>query len=277
MVNKMLELIGFPMKYGCNINGSDLGIDVLKKHIIFDYLINVKKYKTDYNSVLQNDIKLAKVVNKIIKDKNIPITIGGDHSLSIGTIAGSSQNYDDLGIIWFDTHPDLNTNKTTLTNNIHGYPLASSIGYGQKKLVYLYNKKIKVNYNNVILFAINDIDKKEQELIDKLNIKTFTLDYIKNNGIEKSINEAISYLKNKNIHLSIDIDSINYSECPGVNVANKYKNGLSKKEAILAINNFIKKLKIVSVDIVEYNPLNDINNKSLNIILDIYCIFKKSM
>ena len=197
--------------------------------------------------------------------------------MAIGSIAGSSSNKDNLGVIWIDTHPDINTNKTTVTYRVHGYPLAASMGFGLKELTHLYKEKTKVDYKNVILFGINDIDPPEQELIDKLNIKTFTLDYINKNGLNNCINEAIDYLNKrvKCIHLSFDIDSINPNECPGVNVPNNYKKGLKKEDAIKAFSSFYNNLNIVSLDIVEYNPLTDINDKSLNIVLEAINIINK--
>ena len=267
-----IKYIGFPIKSGCNVNGADKGINVINKFLSFDKIIDIKIYDNDLETVIKNDLKLAKCVNEYQNNNYLPIVIGGDHSLAIGSISGSSSNNDNLGVIWFDTHPDMNTNKTTVTHNIHGYPLASMMGFGQKELSNLYKNKTKVNYENVVLFGINDIDNPEQDLINKYNIKNFTLDDINNKGIQECINEAIEYLNSKNnkIHLSFDLDSINYNECPGVNVPNKYK----KDDAMKAFNEFINNLNIVSMDIVEYNPLKDKDDKSLNIVKELVDIIK---
>lgn len=261
---------GFPIKDGCHVEGSDKGIDVLKKHVHIDKIIDIEKNDLDIETVIKADLKLAKEVDQCQKEGIIPITLGGDHSLAIGSISGSSANNDNLGVIWLDTHPDINTNLTTTTYNIHGYPLAALMGFGLESLTHLYQNKTKVNYKNVVLFGINDIDPPEQELIDKCNIKCFTLDYIKENGIDKSIKEAIDYLNERvtNIHFSFDIDSINTNECPGVNVPNRWNRGITKSEALKAEEEFLKNLNIVSMDIVEYNPLEDKDDKSLNIVLE---------
>ena len=272
-----IKFIGFPMKDGCHVNGADKGIDVLKNHISFNKIINIKKYDNDLDTVINNDLLLADSVSLTQKDKQFPVVIGGDHSLAIGSIAGSASNNDNLGVIWLDTHPDINTNETTITHNIHGYPLAASMGFGQDELTKLFENKTKVNYENVVLFGINDIDDAEFNLIKKYNIKYFTLDDINKYGIEKCIKETIEYLnsKTKTIHLSFDIDSINYNECPGVNVPNRWKKGITKKEALYAVKEFLEKLNIVSMDIVEYNPLTDIDNKSLDIVLETKKILQK--
>lgn len=265
-----LKFVGFNIKDGCHVEGANQGINVLKDYISFDKIINVKEYDSDLKTVVNNDLLLADYISKTQKENYLPITIGGDHSLAIGSIAGSASNNDNLCVIWLDTHPDINTNETTLTGNIHGYPLAASMGFGQDELTKLYVNKTKVNYENVVLFGINDIDDAEQELINKYNIKCFTLDDINSYGIQKCIDDTILYLNSKtnNIHLSFDIDSINYNECPGVNVPNRFKKGITKNEAMIAVKEFLDKLNIVSMDIVEYNPLTDIDNKSLNIVLE---------
>ena len=153
------------------------------------------------------------------------------------------------------------------------------MGFGQDELTKLYFDKTKVKYENVVLFGINDIDEPEQELINKYNIKNFTLDDINTKGIDTCLKEAIEYLnsKTKNIHLSFDIDSISTKECPGVNIPNKWNNGITYKEAQEAIKEFTSKLNIVSMDIVEYNPLTDSNNKSLNIVLDTINYIKENL
>lgn len=265
-----LKYIGFPMKEGCHVNGADKGIEKLKEFTNIDQIIDINVYEKDLDTVIDADLKLADCIDNYQKEGYLPITLGGDHSLAIGSIAGSATNYDDLGVIWLDTHPDSNTNKTTTTFNIHGYPLGASMGFGMDELTKLYKDKIKVDYHNVVMFAINDIDDPEKELIEKYNIKHFTLDDIKEKGIDYCIHETINYLKERtnNIHLSFDIDSINTNDCPGVNVPNRWNNGITKEEALKAVTSFINNLNIVSMDIVEYNPLTDKEDKSLNIVLD---------
>ena len=272
------KFIGFPMKEGCHVNGADKGIEVLKNNTNIDKIIDIDLLDTDLETVIKADLELAKTVSEIQKKGFTPITLGGDHSLAIGSIAGSVSNNDNIGIIWLDTHPDSNTNLTTTTYNIHGYPLAASMGFGMDELTNLYGDKPKVNYQNVVMFAINDIDPPEQELIDKYNIKHFTLNDINEKGIDYCINETINYLKERinNIHLSFDIDSINKNECPGVNVPNRWQKGITKEEALKAVKEFLNNLNIVSMDIVEYNPLTDKDNKSLNIVLDTIDIIKNN-
>lgn len=263
------KYIGFPMKDGCHVNGANMGIEVLKKNTNIDIIIDVNENDNDILGVSKYDNMLAKSVSDVIKNGCMPIILGGDHSLAMGSIAGSSENYE-LGVIWFDTHPDCNTNETTETFNIHGYPLAASMGFGMDTFTKLYNDNVKVDYHNVVMFGIDDIDEAEKILIEKYNIRNYPLEMINEKGIDFCINDAINYLNErvKNIHLSFDIDVIKTEDCPGVNVPNRWNRGINKTDALKAVNSFYNNLNIVSMDIVEYNPLTDIDNKSLNIVLD---------
>ena len=109
------KYIGFAMKDGCHVKGADKGIEVINKHFKINKIIEIEKKDTDLETVIVNDLKLANSVNEIQNNNELPITLGGDHSLAIGSIAGSAKNNKNLGVIWIDTHPDSNTNKTTTT------------------------------------------------------------------------------------------------------------------------------------------------------------------
>ncbi len=268
--------IGFPMKEGCHVDGANMGIDILKDKIKFDKIIDIKECSSDLECVIKYDELLALEFDNAIKNGYMPVVIGGDHSLAIGSIAGVSKNYT-IGVIWIDTHPDSNTNKTTTTFHIHGYPLGVSMGFGQDELTNLYFDGVKVKSENVVMFGIDDIDEPERDLIDKYNIKHFTCDDIVKYGIDYCIEDTINYLKDKvdYIHLSFDIDVISTFDSPGVSVPNRWDNGLSKNDALKAVSIFLDNLNIVSMDIVEYNPLTDKNNKSLNIVLDTVKVVNK--
>lgn len=268
--------IGFPMKDGCHVDGANMGIDVLKDKIKFDKIIDIEKCSSDLECVIKYDNVLALEVDNAIKNGYMPIVIGGDHSLAIGSIAGASKNYN-IGVIWIDTHPDSNTNETTTTFHIHGYPLGASMGFGQDELTNLYFDGVKVKKENVVMFGIDDIDDPERELIDKYNIKNFSYKDIKKFGINYCINETINYLKDKvdYVHISFDIDVISTFDSPGVSVPNRWDNGLSKSDALKTVESFLDNLNVVSMDIVEYNPLTDKDDKSLHIVLDSVDIVNK--
>lgn len=163
-MDKTISVIGMPMDLGQARRGVDMGPSAIRyAHLIErlsdmgytvedlgDIPINREKIKNDeelknLNSVLAGNEKLAQKVNKVIEEKKFPLVLGGDHSIAIGTLAGTAKHYDNLGVIWYDAHGDLNTLETSPSGNIHGMPLAVSLGIGHESLVNLegYAPKIK--------------------------------------------------------------------------------------------------------------------------------------
>lgn len=275
------KLIGVPIKYGCNIEGADKGIDIIKQHIDFDYIIDIPTFEEEENIKSHNIKKvtkvcndLAKVVDDTIKEGFIPITIGGDHSLAIGSIAGSSSNYD-INLIWVDTHTDINTHESTLTGRIHGFPVASSFGLGPDELVNVYYKGKKVDKENITLFGTDDIDELEYKIIKENNIENILFDDIVTKGLDYYLDYLTSKFKDKKIHLSFDLDCMSPIDYSAISTPNHLNKGFTTKEAYKIIETILK-LDIVAIDIVEYNPYNDKNNECLNILLNIIDKIKKS-
>jgi len=270
---KKYKLIGVPLKYGCEINGADMGIDVIKKHINFDYIIDIPIFdepesKThNIEKVTEVCKNLASTVDKVIKDGFIPITIGGDHSLAIGSIAGSSNNHN-LNLLWVDTHPDINTDETTISGRIHGLPVACSIGLGPEKLININRKGNKIEKSNVLLFGINDIDDAELKIINDNNIDNVTYKQIKEKTLDYYLNYLTDKLKGKKVHVSFDLDCMHPDLFTAVNVPNRFDNGFTVDEAYKIIDTILN-LDIASIDIVEYNPYNDKDNYCLNVLLNI--------
>ena len=237
---------------GVHIDGASLGAYKLGK-----YLEN--KYNVTYINNTSNFIKdkNPKNLQKNLSEIN--------HSISIGSALASNYKNGNIGIIWFDAHPDYNTFNTTITGNIHGLPLATINGFNNKELI---NFKIKdyINHKNTVIVGARSIDKLEKENLKQAGIKVFTTNDIKKLGIKYVINEALKIALNNTskIHISYDLDVIDPNIAPGVSVPEK--NGLTKKEALIALNLFLEKIdNIASFDLVEFNPLKDINNKTYDI------------
>ncbi|MCM8709702.1 arginase [Clostridium sp. SYSU_GA19001] len=283
-----VHIIGMPIYHGCDKFGSNLGpdkfreLDVLSaiKSLGYDTrdLGNIEvadvsvedKYKHHpclkyYDVIIDANTKLAFKVYESISTGNFPVVLGGDHSLGIGSIAGVSKAVKNLGIVWIDAHGDLNTHDTTITGNIHGMPLAASIGKGPDKLVNLFEHRVKVKDENVVHIAGRDLDPGEIELIKNSKIKAFNMDEIRKYGIEKVVNNAINYLRSKvdAIHVSFDIDSIDLAYVPGTGTP--VKDGLTIEEAKKTLEMFASSGLMVSLDFVELNPLLDYNDVTANI------------
>jgi len=267
---------------GVNIDGSSLGPVALEKYIDKNKceIIRVKAepcIKSKDPKDLAKNIKalnkfnnnLYKTIVNIENNGYFPITIGGDHSIAIASSLASIKKEEKLGIIWIDTHPDFNTFKTTTTGNIHGLPLATVTNNNGDALTKFHNGNFYKNENTVIIGA-RDIDPLEKVELEKANIKIFTTDDVKKHNVEEIIKQAISIAtKNTNgIHISFDIDVMDPTIAPGVSVS--FKNGINKEETFSLLNCLLNyKDMIKSFDIVEYNPSNDINQKTEKVTAEI--------
>lgn len=269
---------------GVNIDGSKFGPKVLKKYILNNSKINniidiryknvTKSTRKDdltknleplnkFNEKIYNAVKLSK------EEECFPITIGGDHSITISSALASINHEKSLGVLWIDTHPDFNTFESTTTGNIHGMPLATITGNNGTKLTMFHNGTFYKNENTVIVGA-RDIDPLEKENLEKAKIKIFSTHDIKTKNIEKIIDEAVSIaLTNTDgLHVSFDIDVIDPNIAPGISVG--FKDGINENETQKILNALLKyKDKIKSFDIVEFNPKKDIDKKTEKITKDI--------
>ena len=189
--------------------------------------------------------KLKNEVSTQIKDKMLPITIGGDHSISIGTVSGSLDQESDLTVIWIDAHPDLNTKKSSESGNLHGMPLSFLTNIEKD------NYDFQENFlkpKNIIYLGIRDIDDFEQETIEKYNIQ-----YLTSKDISSNINDLKKIkIDTKKIHLSVDVDVLDkkYMPCTGTIV----KDGITIRQLEQLIKWASEQGDIISADLVEFNP-----------------------
>jgi arginase len=214
--------------------------------------------------ILQANRDLMKCVDKVLTDGRMPLVLGGDHSIAIGSIAGTSNFHarrgESLGLIWFDAHGDFNTPQTTPSGNIHGMSLAVSLGYGDKDLVRLGGRAPKINPRNCVLIGIRDIDQHEREMIKKSGVTCYTMRDLDERGMRDVLDEAIRTASDgtAGIHLSFDLDVIDPEEAPGTGTP--VWGGISYREAHLAMEMIHDRAHIVAMDLVEVNPVLDSQN-----------------
>ncbi|MDY7061841.1 MAG: arginase [Sarcina ventriculi] len=296
-----INMIGVPLFYGCDNPGVEKGPDTLRENNIIDIFKNnnnkiydlgnlyVKhidscdKFADNKNmkylsSVIDVNENLAQVIYNSLNANNFPLVIGGDHSLGLGSLAGVSKHFNgDFGVIWVDAHGDINTDLTSPSGNIHGMPLAASMGVGNKSLQDIYFKGRKVDPKKVFILCARDLDEGELELINSLKLNVWTSKSIKEKGIERCIEELLNRvydLNIKNIHLSFDIDCANPDLVPGTGTP--VKDGICMNEAKYIIDSLFKTKMIKSMDFVEFNP--DIEyTTTLNNCLDLLKCVAKSM
>lgn len=278
-----IDVICAKSDLGVHINGSNLGPSILTKNIkLKNYIIekeNIVK-SNDKNDLCKNlkhinnfTKQVFDTTSEILKNNHFPLLIGGDHSTVIGSALASQKHNGNIGIIWIDAHGDYNNFETTITGNIHGLPLAAITGYKCEKLTdFITNNYI--NPKNAVVVGARSIDPLEKENLIDAGVTIFTTDDIKNEGPIKIMEKAIEIASNNTngIHISYDIDVIDPNLAIGVSVPEV--NGIDENEAYEIMNAIIKNKNVIkSLDIVEYNPLRDINDKTKNIALNLINIF----
>ncbi|CAM4265091.1 arginase [Lacicoccus alkaliphilus] len=280
-----VDIIGAATSFGQPKLGVDLGPDALryanlveeiksvdvevndKGNIYSDFKVDVPTHSSSEDKVLKNygqvvnfNEKLAASADESVASGAFPLIIGGDHSLAIGSLAGISPHYNNLGVIWYDAHADLNDINTSPSGNVHGMPLAISCGIGDERLVNLHTPDIKVKPRNIVLIGMRDLDEGEKKYIRDENILMYTMEDIEEKGISTVMTEALEYLHGKTdgIHLSLDVDALDPSETPGTGTP--VENGLSLSDTIHAMNLLHESGSVTSMDLVEVNPLLDDRN-----------------
>ncbi len=274
-----IDIIAACSDLGVHINGSNLGPKILLKNINnYENIKNIKEINYDSNYKKEYQIenkkknleqinlfnaKLYKEVQNTIENNSFPITIGGDHNIAIASALASISKNNNLGIIWFDAHGDYNTFETTTTGNIHGLPFAAITNYEKKLLTTFHNTNFFAP-QNAVLFGARDIDEpyEKNNLLDA-GITIITTEDIKKYGITEMAKKAFEIASSgtNGIHISYDLDCINPQIAPGVSVP--AVGGLNLEEAYAFLNEIIKNKEIIkSIDLVEFNPLLDINHKT---------------
>ncbi len=291
---KKIDIIGAKTSYGQPKMGVDLGPEAVryagliptlkslnndvqdKGNVSIDSFVDLETHSKDivenmrnFSQVKEFSHELARCVDETLSNERFPLIIGGDHSLSIGTIAGVSKHYKNLGVIWYDAHGDLNDAATSPSGNIHGMPLAVSVGVGHDDLVNLYTEGPKIKTENIVLIGMRDLDEGEKVFIKENNIKLFTATDVNKLGVDTVIKEALEYLEDKTdaIHISLDVDALDPIYTPGTGTT--VSGGLSLVDTQITMEALNKSGKVVSMDLVEVNPLIDDHNKTAEVAVEV--------
>lgn len=284
IIIKNIDIIAACSDLGVHVNGSNLGPEILINNINNNN-INIKKlnYNKNYKKELDINNKMKNLnelnlfnkqlyceVKNTLDSNNFPITLGGDHSIAIGSALASINKYNNLGIIWFDAHGDYNTFDTTTSGNIHGLPFAVITGY-EKRLLTKFHNGNYFNPKNAVLLGARDIDKPyELENLKNAGVTIITTEDIKKYGFDTMYEKAFSIASagTNGIHISYDVDCIDCDIATGVSTP--VKDGINLDEAYGLVDYIIKnKNNIKSIDIVEFNPLNDKEKITENIVTNI--------
>lgn len=280
-----VSIIGVPMDLGADRRGVDMGPSALRyadlneklqalgyevrDHGDVDVIIPETHHFGNPHAKYLKEIadtcnRLARLVLEVYEMGSIPIILGGDHSIAIGSVSGLAQGFrkhnKKLGLIWFDAHADMNIPEISPSGNIHGMPLASILGYGPKELAHIFDFAPKIDPSHAALIGIREVDPKEREIVKNSGIRVFTMKEIDKRGIGSVMEEALSIVTQgtDGFAATLDADFLDPYDSPGV--ATPVRGGANYREAHLAMEMIADTTKMVSFEITEINPILDRSN-----------------
>ncbi len=282
-----VAILGVPLDLGANRRGVDMGPSALRVTGLADRIRRLgydvadwgdvdvplpeecdvgdprKKYAAPIAKVCQ---ELCDRAARALDEGRLPVTLGGDHSLAMGSIAGVASHHrkreQRIGLLWFDAHGDMNTPESTNSGNVHGMPLAHVLGMGDEALATVGGFKPKVHVSNTCLIGVRDLDDREKRLIADSGISVFTMKDIDRHGVSHVIDQAIESASRgtAGMHVSFDVDAIDPSVAVGVGTPKK--GGLTYREAHLCLEIVADSKLLTSFDIAEVNPILDTRNST---------------
>lgn len=284
---KAVSILGVPLGYGASMAGVDMGPAALRVARLNQRITNLGysvrdlgdlrlerpqvipqpedklKYVREISAACE---QLAREVEEIMTADELPLVLGGDHSIAIGSISGVSsfcrKRQETLGLIWFDAHADMNTPESTPSGNIHGMPLAVVLGFGVPELTEVAGFSPKLDPTLCVHVGARDIDPGERALIQKLDLRFITMREIDERGMSACIDEAINIASRATSGYSVtfDVDVLDPGDAPGSGTL--VRGGLTYREAHLAMEKISEAGGMQSLEVVEINTALDINNKT---------------
>jgi len=286
-MHQKVRIIGVPMDLGASRRGVDMGPSALRVaglqtrlkqlgHQVEDIgNISVKqpeemsygekraKYLVEIAETCKD---LAEAVQKSLEEDHFPLVLGGDHSIAAGAVSGVSSFFrkekKEIGYIWLDAHGDMNTPESSPSGNVHGMPLASVMGYGPSELVDLMGFKPKVEPGNIVIVGARDLDAQERKMMKKSGVHVFTMRDIDERGMRDVMSEALRFVSDDTdgVAVSLDLDFVDPDDAPGVGTP--VRGGVTYREAHLALEMIADSEAMVSLEVVEINPVIDLHNQT---------------
>jgi arginase len=296
MSSRRVTLIGVPLDLGAGRRGVDMGPSAVRVAGVHERIrqlglevedggdLPVKIQETQgpgdarlkyLNEILEVCRELRDRVERTLADGQMPIVLGGDHSVAMGTVAGLARHYhrkkQKVGLLWFDAHADANTAETTPSGNIHGMPLAVVLGLGTPSLVNLAGHSPMVDGARAALIGIRDVDEAERANVRASGIGAFTMRDVDERGMRAVMEEAIKRASagTAGIHVSVDMDGMDPDLAPGVGTP--VPGGISYREAHLAMEMLADTGRVISAELVETNPILDDRNGTARLGVELLC------
>lgn len=275
-----IDLISVPIYYGADRAGVELGPQTLldnglvsilsgSHQLLSSTIIEVERDATKeapanlkyLRPIVNANDQLREVVYNSLSNGNMPLTLGGDHSLALGTLAGALKNSEDTLLIWVDAHTDINTHLSTPSGNIHGMPVAAALNFGHPLLTGLFTNFLRPE--NILYVGVRSIDEGERDLINKLGIQMMGVD-------DFDISRIHSFLDAKPsvpVHCDFDIDSLDASLVPGTSTP--VDGGFTVDQAHSILELLRDSGRVTSLDFVEFNPSVDKSGQTVSTALDL--------
>ncbi|MFO0973834.1 MAG: arginase [Phycisphaerae bacterium] len=300
---KRVRILGAPLDLGSGRRGVDMGPSAVRVAGLERQLELLGQDVEDYGdidveipetqSVGDPRLRYADVILKVVEsvarvtqqaldDDRFPLMLGGDHSIAIGSVAGSAAHFRErkqgLGVIWFDAHGDMNTAETTPSGNIHGMSLAILCGLGDPRFTELLGFCPKVRPDHVAIVGVRDIDAGERDNLRRSGVRVFTMRDVDELGIREVMSRAITVASRdtEGIHLQFDTDALDPAFAPGTGTP--VRGGISYREAHLAMEMLHDSKAVRAVDLVEVNPVLDERNRTAELGVElILSLFGKSI
>jgi len=293
---KQIEMIGVPLDLGQRRRGVDMGPSALRVAGLAAKLEALGHHVTDrgnvqvpvaetmrrgdaharfLNEIAQCDQEIAERVEQVLARGATPIVLGGDHSVAAGTVAGVAHHFRALGqavgLIWIDAHSDINTPETSTSGNVHGMPIAALLGMGPAELSSLLGWSPKVLPQHTVLVGIRDVDEAERENVRRAGITAYTMRDIDELGLRAVMEKAIKTAANgtAGYHVSMDMDWVDPEEAPGVGTP--VPGGATYREAHLAMEILADHGGMLSLEVVEVNPILDEHNRTAELAVQLIC------
>ncbi|MBO9309681.1 MAG: arginase [Chloroflexi bacterium] len=278
---RAVRILGVPMDMGQRRRGVDMGPSALRYAGLQEHLrrlgyavhdcgnldVPVVEEVTERESSARYVEAVAEVCNRVyqeilacVAEDDFAIVLGGDHSISIGSIAAMARRRP-TGVIWVDAHGDFNTPETSPSGNVHGMPVAALIGQGAPSLVNVGYAGAKLQPSQIVMIGVRDLDPEERVRLAESHISVFTMAEIDEHGIAEVTRRALDRLNFMDaLHVSLDMDALDPEDAPGVGTP--VRGGISYREAHLLMEILARSGKVRSMDIVEINPILDQRNQT---------------
>ena len=284
-----IDIIGVPIDLGADRRGVDMGPSAIRYSLLqkkledLGYTVNdegnvevpiaemckITNPKLQYiDCIIPMSRRVSGAVSTSIQAGNFPLVIGGDHSLSIGSVRGAARNRK-IGVIWVDAHADFNTAETTPSGNIHGMSLAALCGMGDPSLVQLWDEPVPViDPKKIAIVGARDLDEGEKRNLREAGAMVMGMEQVDRYGMVACLEKAIERISRDvdGIYLSLDLDALDPEHAPGVGTP--VPAGLTQREAHLACEMIGETGKLIGMDIVEVNPILDIQNRTALLAVD---------